>query len=121
MALVGHETMHSPHDTQLELPISSFRSKLMPAFAPLPVRPMTRFCCTSSQARMQRAQRMHAPWSTWKTVDEVSLLRRPTNGFAGGGGAESTSCFKRCGCAPQRLASTPRSDRKSVGEGKGGR
>ena len=41
MALVGQETMHSPHFTQLDSPIGSLRSKLMPAVFPLPVRPIT--------------------------------------------------------------------------------
>ena len=60
MADVGHETMHSPHWTHEDPPIGSFRSKLMPALAPFPVRPITLFIFTSSQARAQRSQRMHA-------------------------------------------------------------
>src|SRR5439155_14047694 len=34
IALVGQDTMHSPHCTQLELPIGLFKSKLMPALIP---------------------------------------------------------------------------------------
>ncbi len=40
IAVVGQETMHSPHWTQPESAMGSFRSKPMPALAPLPVRPM---------------------------------------------------------------------------------
>ena len=44
IAVVGQETMHSPHWTQPDSPIGSFRSKPMPAVAPLPVRPMISLC-----------------------------------------------------------------------------
>jgi hypothetical protein len=61
IALVGQETMHSPHWTQVDWPIGMFRSKPIPAVTPFPVRPMTWFSLTSSQARTQRSQRMQAP------------------------------------------------------------
>ena len=60
MAVVGQETMHSPHCTQLDSPIGSFKSKPIPAVFPFPVRPMTWFSITLSQARTQRSHRMQA-------------------------------------------------------------
>ena len=60
MADVGQEIMHSPHWTQDDSPIGSFKSKLMPADGPLPVRPMTLLFFTSSQAREQRSHSTQA-------------------------------------------------------------
>src|SRR4051794_33952213 len=71
IALVGQETMHSPHCTQLESPIGSFTSKPIPAAAPLPVRAMTLFSRTSLHPRTQRSQRTHALWSIMNTGGRV--------------------------------------------------
>src|SRR5262249_58131913 len=42
-APVGHETMHSPHETHVELPIGRSRSKPMCAVEPPPLPPITQF------------------------------------------------------------------------------
>ena len=73
IALVGQETMHSPHWTQPDSPIASSRSNAMPAVEPLPVRPMMLLRFTSSHARAQRSHSTHALWSTMKTGDESSF------------------------------------------------
>ena len=52
--------MHSPQPTQVEAAIGTSVSKAMPAWWPLPVRPMTKLFFTSEQPRMQRSQRMQA-------------------------------------------------------------
>jgi len=58
-APVGHETMHSPHETQDDSAIGRFVSKAIPAWYPLPRRASTQLWRMSSQPRMQRSQRMH--------------------------------------------------------------
>ena len=74
-APVGQLTMHSPQPTQLDVPIGRSVSKTMLVSVPLPPRPITKFCLTSLQARMQRSQRMHAAWSTLMIGDESSPPR----------------------------------------------
>src|SRR5215471_1500624 len=80
IAEVGHETMHSPHWTHDDANIASFRSNPIPVVGPLPVRPITRLFFTSSQARMQRSQRMQLLCSIRKTGEDESNARRPLGG-----------------------------------------
>ena len=109
MAPVGQETMHSPHLTQLDSPMGSLRSKAMPAVAPLPVLPSTWFSMTSSQARTQRSQRTQAEWSTAKTGEDASEVRRATLGSATGRAALRVGFWNRLDSPPQRLRSWPSS------------
>ena len=59
-APVGHDTRHSPHETQLDSPIGRPASKVMTVALPLPARPITKLCATSVQARTQRSHTMQA-------------------------------------------------------------
>ena len=59
-APVGQETMHSPHEMHVELPMGAFKSNAMPVEYPLPMRPSTKLFLISSQPRIHRSQRMHA-------------------------------------------------------------
>ena len=67
--------MHSPQPTQVDDAMGTSVSKAIPAAEPLPVRPMTKFCFTSEQPRMQRSHRMQAVWSTAMKSDESSSPR----------------------------------------------
>src|SRR6266852_2129320 len=75
-APVGHAAMHSPHETQLDSPMGWSSSNTICAPYPFPPRPITSFTCTWSHPRMHRSHRMHAPWSTAMTLEEVSLRVR---------------------------------------------
>ena len=55
-------------------------SNAMAAPDPLPIRPMTKFCLTSLQARMHRSHRMQAEWSTLMIGDESSMPRALSRG-----------------------------------------
>src|SRR5258707_11521232 len=59
-APVGHETMHSPQETQDEFPIGRLVSNAIPAWYPLPRRASTQFDRISSHPRIQRSQRIQA-------------------------------------------------------------
>src|SRR5207249_6466547 len=78
-APVGHETMHSPQPTHVECPMGTSASNAMAAPDPLPIRPMTKFCLTSLQARMHRSHRMQAEWSTLMIGDESSRSEEHTS------------------------------------------
>src|SRR5690348_18325167 len=90
-APVGHEAAHSPQETQVLAPIGWFRSKAMAVAWPLPLRPMTSLDWTSSQARMQRSQRIQAWWSTAMTGEERSFGRRAVCGLAPAGASRAPS------------------------------
>src|SRR3990172_2862651 len=66
-APVGQTAAHSPHETQLDLPIGVSRSKAIRAVYPFPVRPITSLCWISSQALTQPSHRIQAAWSTAMT------------------------------------------------------
>src|SRR5437899_2467929 len=59
-ARVGQTAAHSPHETHVLSPIGTSKSNAMRLACPLPVRPITSFDCTSSQARMHLSHKIHA-------------------------------------------------------------
>src|SRR6202035_3697318 len=90
-APVGHETIHSPQEMHVELPMGAFKSKAMPVEYPLPMRPRTKLFLISSQPRIQRSQRMHASWST-AMASEDSSRPRATLRFANRGSVIPAAC-----------------------------
>src|ERR1700719_5159981 len=74
-APVGHETIHSPQEMHVELPMGAFKSNAIPVEYPLPMRPSTKLFLISSQPRMQRSHRMQASWSTTIASEESSRPR----------------------------------------------
>src|SRR2546421_611681 len=59
-APVGQDTMHSPQETQDELPIGRSVSNEIDAAYPLPCRAMTKLWRISEHPRMQRSHKMQA-------------------------------------------------------------
>ena len=85
-APVGQDTMHSPHDTQLDSPMSRPVSKVMTVPFPFPARPITSLCAMSVQARTHRSQTMQPVWSTAMFGCESSCGAQPAMGRRGGPG-----------------------------------
>jgi len=79
-ALVGHGD--SCDVAAAAARIESPRHEIEHSLRPLPVRPMTLFSITSSQARTHRSHKIQALWSTRKTGDDLSIGRRPVSGAA---------------------------------------
>ncbi len=84
-APVGQDTMHSPHDTQVDSPMTWPASNVITVALPLPARPMTLLCATSVHARTQRSHTMHAAWSTAMFGCESSCGVQPAIGGRLGG------------------------------------
>ncbi len=107
-APVGHDTMHSPQDTQEESPIGALLSKAMPAVTPLPMRPRTKFSRMSLQPRMQRSHSMQASKPTPMLIDGRPRRDGP---FAAASELAARCFFRSAPGAPNRLSAVPRAGR----------
>ena len=103
IALVGQETMHSPHFTQLDSPIGSLRSKPMPAVAPLPgPADDVVFHHLVAGAHAAVAENAGAVIDDEDRRGRIERAGAPPAAWLAGGGADSTSSWKRAGSASHR-------------------